>query len=140
MNPAPYSGQRVRPLDYGVADRSVSRFMNNVYAWMCAALAITACSAWLTAKNMPAIMSVLGHNGFILVALFIGLAILSVAIRGAALHISAALATVMFLVYAALLGMALSGIFMLYTLSSIAGVFIINKPDRAAAISSATAQ
>jgi hypothetical protein len=59
------------------------------------------------------------------IAIMLGLVALVLVIRPVAYRISAAAATVLFLIYAALVGMAISGIFVVYKLSSIGGVFVI---------------
>jgi uncharacterized protein len=121
--PESFSQRQPIELGYGVADRTMFNFFNAVYAWMCVALAVTATSAWLVAQNFSA-LAFLYQRG-VTVALMIGLVLLVFAIRAAAYRISSAAATALFLVYAALVGMAISGIFVVYTMSSIGGVFII---------------
>ncbi len=121
--PESFSNRKPIELDYGTDDRAVFNFFNAVYAWMCTALAVTAASAWLTSQNFG-LVKVLYTKG-ISVAIMIGLVLLVMVIRPVAYRISAAAATGLFLIYSALVGMAISGIFVVYTLSSIGGVFLV---------------
>lgn len=125
MSQFPNSFSRRKPieLDYGSDNMAVFAFFNTVYAWMATALAVTGVSAWLTSQNLAA-LSFLYTKG-VSVALMIGLVLMVFAIRSVAYRVSAVAATAMFLVYAALVGMAISGIFVVYKLSSIFGMFVV---------------
>lgn len=110
-------------LDYGTDDRLVFNFFNTVYAWMACGLAVTATVAWLVAQNVSLVVS-LNQRG-VIVAIFLGLALLAWGIRSAALNISATVATILFMLYAAILGAALSYIFLIYDLKIIGGAFVM---------------
>jgi uncharacterized protein len=123
MNPAPYSGQRVRPLDYGIADRSISRFMNNVYAWMCAGLALTAAVAWWV-STQPELMRSVFRGGAFLILIIAQLALVMVISR-AINAISSGVATALFMLYSAMNGLTLSAVFIRYSLPSVGAAFVV---------------
>jgi hypothetical protein len=115
---------RSQPLDYssGVRDSSVVHFFNAVYAWMAVGLAVTASVAYAVSLNTAALKHVLSTGGMI--GIVILELILVVAISGAINRISASVATVLFVIFAAINGLMLSSIFLIYTLPSLAGTFI----------------
>src|SRR3954466_3719978 len=118
--PAPYSQPQV--LDYGTS-AVVARFMNNVYAWMSAGLALTAVVAWWVSTQRAALQSILQPGTFILLILVeLGLVF---AISYAINKISAGVATALFLLYAAINGLTFSIIFLTYSLGSIGFAFAI---------------
>src|SRR5947207_695935 len=112
--PTPYSQPQV--LDYG-SSSVVARFMNNVYAWMSAGLALTAVVAWMVAHNASALSAILNPGTFIV--LFLAELGLVVAISYAINKISTSVATALFLLYAALNGLTFSVIFLAYRLGDI---------------------
>jgi uncharacterized protein len=117
-------GQRIGPIDYGTQAGSPAliSFFNAVYGWMAAGLALTAVVAWWVSQHFAVVQQVFSTKGMII--LFIAQIALVVVISGAIQRISAAVATILFLAYAALMGLTLSYIFIIYTLSSVAGAFI----------------
>src|SRR5437016_3079038 len=94
-------------------------YLVRVYGWMTAALAVTGIVAMLTASSEAAMRFIFANRG-----IFFGLMIaevLMVVVLAAAVHkMSAATATAAFVGYAALNGLTLSAIFMIYTKGSIA--------------------
>ncbi|MGH7213221.1 MAG: Bax inhibitor-1/YccA family protein [Tepidisphaeraceae bacterium] len=114
-----------RTLDYG-AERAGSTvlvsFFNQVYAWMATGLALTALVAWWVANNYKAFPAV--FNPGVLIGIFVVEIILVVTIAGAVNKVNATFATVLFLLYAALNGVTLAGLFMIYTQASLAGTFL----------------
>jgi FtsH-binding integral membrane protein len=102
----------------------VATFMNAVYAWMCVGLGITAAVAWMTAHNERLVASIFGSRGTFLMLIIAELAL--VWIISAAIHkINAAVATVLFCIYAALNGLTLSVIFLAYDLGTVSAAFAI---------------
>jgi len=99
-----------------------ARFMSRVYGWMTGGLCITGFVAWNVAGD-PALVQTIFGNRMLFWALIIAqlgaVAALSFLIN----KISGAVATVIYIAYAALTGLTLSSIFLLYTGSSIAQVF-----------------
>jgi FtsH-binding integral membrane protein len=90
---------------------------------MCVGLAVTAAVAWYVSTNTQ-IMQMLYGKG-ITVAIFLGLAVLSFGIQAAALRIGPGVATALFILYAAILGAALSYIFLVYDIGTIGAAFAI---------------
>jgi uncharacterized protein len=99
-----------------------ARFMSRVYGWMTGGLLVTGLVAWNVAGD-PALVQTIFGNRMLFWALIIAqlgaVAALSFLIN----KISGAMATVIYILYAALTGLTLSSIFLLYTGSSIAEVF-----------------
>jgi uncharacterized protein len=99
--------------------------MRGVYAWMGGGLALTAFVSMLTV-NSPALLQAILGNRILFYALVFGELGLVVAISGAINRISASTASLLFLAYAALNGLTMSTIFVVYTSSSIASTFVIS--------------
>jgi FtsH-binding integral membrane protein len=99
-------------------------FVVKVYGWMMAGLLITGIMSLLT-LNSPGLLELLFSSRWTVMGLFllqIGLVgWLSVRIE----HMSAATATTIFVGYAALTGLTLSAIFLLYTAESLASTFFV---------------
>jgi len=99
-----------------------ARFMSRVYGWMTGGLCVTGAVAWNVAGD-PALVQTIFGNRLLFWALIIAqlgaVAALSFLIN----KISGVVATVIYILYAALTGLTLSSIFLLYTGSSIAQVF-----------------
>lgn len=101
--------------------------MYRVYAWMCLALAITAATAYFVAQS-PTIMGILfgkSSSSLLLGGLFIGQLALVVILSSLLQRMSFAMASFLFIVYAATLGITLSFIFLVYTATSIAATFLV---------------
>lgn len=99
-------------------------FMHQVYGWMCGGLVITAAIAYAVAATPPLARLVLGNPvvffGLIAVE-FVAVIFLATMIH----KISATAASLVFVAYAALNGVTLSFIFLLYDIASIGLVFLI---------------
>jgi len=99
-----------------------ARFMSRVYTWMTGGLCITGAVAWNVAGNPQLVHTIFGNR-----LLFWGLVIAQLGavlvLAGLINRISATAATLIYLLYAGLTGLTLSGIFLVYTGSSIAEVF-----------------
>ena len=104
------------------APAALSSCMTKVYWWMTFALAVSGFCAWIVGTS-PGLTQVFIENEiafFILLLAEIGL-VLGI---GAAINkLSAATASALFILYAALNGITLSVVFLLYTTTSIAQVF-----------------
>jgi hypothetical protein len=116
--------QRVNPLDYSAQAGSPAliSFFNAVYGWMAAGLALTAVVAWWVSSHREVVEQVFSVHGMIM--LFVAQIALVLVISSAVQRIGATMATLLFLAYSALNGLTLSYIFLVYTLSSVAGAFI----------------
>jgi FtsH-binding integral membrane protein len=94
------------------------------YRWMTLGLAVTGVVA-LGVASSPAALSLLLGNRFAFFALLIAQLGLVFSFNAAAQRASTAVVAAMFFVYAALTGVTFSVLFLVYTASSIAGVFFI---------------
>ncbi len=103
---------------------SVSSFLPKVYGWMTAGLALTALAAMLTLSSQQMLSLIFG-NKLVFYALIFGELGLVIAMSAAMNRISAATATLMFLLYSALNGVTFASIFLIYTRSSIASTFLV---------------
>ncbi len=100
--------------------------IRKVYAWMGVGLAITAFMALATLSS-PAILNAVLGNKLIFYGLMIGELALVFTLSGAINRLSAATATLIFIVYAALNGITLSVVFLAYTANSITSTFVITS-------------
>jgi len=98
-------------------------FMYAVYAWMAAALSVTAVVAYAVATT-PHIVHSLYANPFLLFGIFIGQIILVVMLSGAVANLGFVPSLLIFFGYAGLVGLTLSAIFYIYTMASIGTAFI----------------
>lgn len=99
-------------------------FITKVYGWMCGALMVTGLVSMWTAST-PALVEIIIGNSIIFFGLIIA-EFLCVAYLAAAVEkISAQTATIILIGYAALNGLTLSAIFLIYTSESIAITFFI---------------
>jgi FtsH-binding integral membrane protein len=121
---SPFGMNRQQPLDYASQADSAGmvRFFNAVYAWMAVGLAVTAVVAFLTSQNI-AFVSGIGH---MLIPLFLVEIVLVMVIARAVNKISAPMATLLFVLYAALNGVTLAGIFIVYTHATLASAFVVS--------------
>ncbi|QWV95415.1 Bax inhibitor-1/YccA family protein [Geomonas oryzisoli] len=101
-----------------------SGVMRGVYGWMSGGLLLTALVSVITASSPALLQAILG-NRILFYALIFGELGLVVAISGAINRISTATASLLFLLYAALNGLTMSTIFVVYTHSSIASTFLV---------------
>src|SRR5438045_5120813 len=95
-------------MDYGQTSSAVARFMNNVYSWMAAGLALTAVVAWWISTQGQYLRTI--FNPGTLIVLFLVEIGLVMAISYAVNKISAGVATALFLLYAAINGLTFSAI------------------------------
>ncbi len=102
----------------------VNSFLRSVYNWMSIGLALTGFTAY-SVSNSPALMKVIYGNPFIQIVLFVGLLGLVFYISSQIQKLSASTATALFVVYAVLMGVMLSYIFIVYTAGSIVSTFFI---------------
>ena len=98
--------------------------IRQVYAWMGGGLLITALLAMVTVSSPVLLNAVLG-NRLVFYGLIIGELGLVFAISGAINKLSASVASLLFVLYAALNGITMSVIFVVYTAESIGSTFVI---------------
>jgi FtsH-binding integral membrane protein len=104
-----------------IAQNSLIR---QVYAWMGGGLMVTALMAMVTVSS-PAMLNALLSNRLVFYGLIFGELGLVVAISGAINRLSAGVASLLFVLYAALNGVTFSVIFAVYTAESIGSTFVI---------------
>lgn len=102
----------------------VRTLMNKVYGWMSLALGVTAFIAYFVAGS-PSIMRVLIGNKILFFGLIIAEFLLVGSLVVAVQKMRASTATLVFFGYAALNGLTLSTIFLMFTSASIASTFFI---------------
>lgn len=101
-----------------------SALIRQVYAWMGGGLMVTALLAMVTVSS-PAILNAVFGNRLVFYGLILGELGLVIAISGAINRLSAAMASLLFVLYAALNGITMSVIFAVYTAESVASTFVI---------------
>ena len=101
----------------------IKTVMNGVYGWMTFALFLSGLCAWLVGTTPNLAKNLLTGGMFWIFA--IGEIALVFIISGLINKLSAAMATALFIAYAALNGITLGVIFLLYTASSIAVTFLV---------------
>jgi len=107
-------------LDGAVIERT---FIRNVYAWMFGGLMLTALSSlWVVVS--PAMQQLILKTPMVAIGLLIATFGLVMFLSFRAQHLAPATAASLFLVYSVLTGLALSGIFFLYTAGSILTAFV----------------
>jgi FtsH-binding integral membrane protein len=122
----PFGPPRDYPLNYsaeGAGSTAVTSFLNAVYAWMAAGLGVTALVAWWVSTQPDLMQSI--FRGPVLIILILAELALVFTVSAAINKISATTATVLFLVYAALNGLTLSALLLIYAHALLASAFII---------------
>ena len=104
-----------------------SSFINRVFGWMTAGLALTGVIAYFTAAYLETHIEALRKFGNAILILMVIEIVLVIGLSAAVNRISAALATAGFLLYAALNGVTLSVIFLAYTSQSVAATFFVTS-------------
>lgn len=99
-------------------------FITKVFGWMSAALVVTGLIAAYVASQ-PNLVDIFIGNRFVFYALLISELVLVGILAGLVKKMSASLATIIFFAYAALNGLTLSLIFLIFTIDSIAVTFFI---------------
>ena len=102
---------------------AIRPLLRNVYLWMTVGLALTAVVAWYCA-NSDALLD-LWDNGWIVFGAFIAQFALVVVLATQIMKLSPAMATLLFLGYAALTGFTLTGIVLYYDVGRSASVVVL---------------
>ena len=111
-----------RYCSYAATSPQIS-FLNQVYGWMCLGLLLTAgISGWMAAT--PGLVEKLMMQRGLFWGLLIGELLLVIWLSAGIGRMSSTTATVAFLGYAALNGVVLSGIFLVYTQASLFSTFL----------------
>ena len=103
---------------------AVSVFMTQVYQWMTVGLLLTAGVAWY-ASGSEALMNALFGNRLATILLFVLMIGLPLGLQGMLPRLSAGAATLWFMVYSAVVGLALSSLMLVYTGASLTSTFLI---------------
>jgi FtsH-binding integral membrane protein len=98
--------------------------MSQIYLWMTAGLLVTGAVASWTATS-PGMINLIYGNPFMIWVLLIGQIVMVVALGAGIMRLSTGVATALFLAYAALNGLTLSSIFLVYSQESIAQTFFV---------------
>lgn len=99
-----------------------ARFMSRVYGWMTGGLCLTGAVAW-NVSGTPELMQAIFGNRLLFWGLIIAQLGAVFVLAGLINRINGTIATLIYVLYAGLTGLTLSGIFLAYTGSSIAQVF-----------------
>jgi len=108
----------------GVQSVMVNEFIRSVYNWMAFGLALTGFIAFYVSQN-ESIMNLIYGNMMIFYGIVIAEFVLVFKLAARVHKMSASTASGLFILYAALNGVTLSFIFLVYTSSSIASTFLI---------------
>ena len=114
---------QIRPFEVTQTEIEERTFISQVYLWMASALVVTAIVAAAVANDTRFVVSMV--SGGLFWVFVIGELGLVLALGALIRRMSATVATVMFFAYAALNGVTLSLIFLVYTDASIASTFMI---------------
>jgi FtsH-binding integral membrane protein len=120
-----FENARTWDLDYANDARTVSRFFNTVYAWMAVGLAWTAVVAWFVAHTPSLLQLVYGNGPGVMLVFALGLFAIAWITQSAALKLGAGVGTLLFMTYATLMGVMISGIFIMYELDTIGAAFFV---------------
>lgn len=105
-------------------DSRVGSVLYAVYAWMAAALGITASIAYYVG-NTPSIYSYIMENTGLVIVLFVAQLALAFGLILLINRMSALTAMIMFILYSVTMGITLSSVFLVYTTASIAVTFLV---------------
>lgn len=105
--------------------------LRKVYVWMTLAMVITGITAYGVASS-PGILTAIYTNRALMWGILIAELALVFIVSGMINRLSLTTATLLFILYSALNGVMLSSIFVVYTMTSIAGVFFITAGTFAA--------
>jgi uncharacterized protein len=125
MYPDSSTGRKPWELEYARDDRGMVKFFNVVYAWMAVGLAVTAGVAYFISQSQAGLQMVYGGGKGMMVVMALGMFAIAWGVQSAAMRISANVATGLFLLYSALMGALISGIFIIYRMETIGAAFLI---------------
>lgn len=105
-------------------ERGVESFMYRVYGWMSAALVVTAGIAYYLSTK-PAFIIAMYKNPIALIGIFIAQIALVISLSMFIMRLNFATALLLFLLYAASVGVTMSAIFLVYDIRSIYATFLV---------------
>ena len=103
---------------------TVGQFFNMVYAWMCVGLALTAVVGWYVANTPSLLNAIYGSRGGYFM---IGIAAIGIAwfVQAQAGRLTVGVSTFLFLLYAAVIGALIAGIFKIYESRTLIAAFVL---------------
>lgn len=119
-----YNGGEIRTIGRASEEERLAAFLGGVYGWMCGGLAITAVTAWLVAAS-PRIVMAIGTNPILFWVLAIAQLGIVFTLSARVDRLAPATASMLFIGYAALTGVTLSFLLLLYTGESVFSAFIV---------------
>ncbi|HVO72174.1 MAG TPA: Bax inhibitor-1/YccA family protein [Aggregatilineaceae bacterium] len=119
-----------QPYDHVGAQSEIRPLIRGVYAWMTVGLLVTAFVAYLVSSS-PTLLALALNPAVVIVAIIVELVLVFV-LSGAINRLSAGMAMLMFLVYAALNGFTLSLIFITYNIGTLTLAFFTTAATFAA--------
>jgi FtsH-binding integral membrane protein len=102
----------------------VASFLTAVYTWMCLGLGITAATAWYVASSPTLLRAIVQNRGVLMVLMIAQLGLVFV-LSARVQKMAATTAAALFVAYAALTGVTLSLILLLYSGASISTTFVV---------------
>lgn len=102
--------------------QAVAAFMSRVYLWMMVGIAISGMTAYVVA-NTPNLINAIMHNTILFYGLVIFQLVAVVALSGWIQRMSIGVASTVYALYATLVGLTFSVLFLVYTASSISSAF-----------------
>ncbi len=126
QNPSGYGGVGVRErvLSYSDEGTSLASFFNAVYAWMAVGLAVTAAVAWFVSKT-PALLEMIYAGRGMVIAMALGAFAIAWYVQSQIHRIGVGIATVLFVLYAALIGAMISYVFIVYRMETLGAAFLM---------------
>lgn len=121
---APFEAQVPAPVSAVQAAETLSRVLRRVYLWMGLGLAVTAVAAVLTVNS--SLIYTLASTPLLFYGLLIGEVVLVIAVSAGLNRLSPTAALSLFFLYAAVNGVTMSILFLVYTLSSISQAFWVS--------------
>lgn len=107
----------------------INAFMQGVYRWMGVGLALTAAVAWIMLSYLQALsqaemMLFMQKYGLLFLGLLVGEVILAITLSAAVHKMSGAVASALFLLFSAMMGLSLSVVLYGYQVGSIVSAFV----------------
>ncbi len=124
MSQFPGIGTQRKVLDYSTDEKVMFNFFNTVYAWMAVGLAVTAVVAWW-GSTQTAVLNLVYGNSFGYIGILLGAMLIARSVQTTALRLNVGVATALFLLYAAVIGFLISGIFRIYPNPTLLSAFIV---------------
>lgn len=106
--------------------QAVATFMSRVYLWMMVGVAISGITAYVVSTR-PEIVSYMMQNPVIFYGMIIFQLIAVIALSGWVQRMSLSIASLIYALYATLVGLTFSSLFLVYTMESISSAFFVTS-------------